>query len=92
MIGFDHATLSEDPLENATELLHRLQEIKYPYPPRIDIITHSRGGLVARSLMEHLLPLSDFQASFERVIFVAVTNGGTQLAEALQYRPKLMVT
>ncbi|MFZ5878309.1 MAG: DUF7379 domain-containing protein [Chloroflexota bacterium] len=81
VLGFDHATLSEDPLENATDLLKRLQAIQWPHPPRFDVITHSRGGLVARSLLEHLLPLSDFKASFERVIFVAVTNGGTKLAE-----------
>ena len=81
VIGFDHATLSDDPLENATDLLNRLQMIDWTYTPRFDIITHSRGGLVARSLMEHLLPLSKFKAVIERVIFVAVTNGGTKLAE-----------
>ncbi|HNC08855.1 MAG TPA: hypothetical protein PLX14_09135, partial [Anaerolineales bacterium] len=81
VIGFDHATLSEDPLENATDLLHCLQAIRWPVPPRFDVITHSRGGLVIRSLLEHLLPLDDFSPAFERVIFVAVTNGGTQLAK-----------
>ena len=81
MIGFDHATLSDDPLENASDLLGRLQGVAWPHPPRFDVITHSRGGLVLRSLTEHLLPLANFQARFERVIFVAVTNGGTRLAE-----------
>lgn len=81
VIGFDHATLSDDPLENATDLLTRLQGANWPHPPRFDVITHSRGGLVLRSLTEHLVPLANFPARFERVIFVAATNGGTQLAE-----------
>ncbi len=81
VIGFDHATLSDDPLENATDLLKRLQSIDWPHPPRFDVITHSRGGLVLRCLTEHLLPLANFPARFERIIFVAATNGGTRLAE-----------
>ncbi len=81
VIGFDHPTLSGDPLENATDLLTRLQNIAWPHPPRFDVITHSRGGLVVRSLTEHLLPVANFQATVERIIFVAATNGGTQLAE-----------
>ncbi|WP_165069612.1 DUF7379 domain-containing protein [Paludisphaera rhizosphaerae] len=81
VIGFDHATLSNDPLENASDLLARLQSISWPHPPRLDVVTHSRGGLVLRSLSEHLLPLASFPVLIERVVFVAVTNGGTRLAE-----------
>ena len=81
VIGFDHATLSEDPLENATDLLSRLEGIDWKYPPHIDVVTHSRGGLVIRSLLEELLPLTESKVHFERVIFVAAANGGTNLAE-----------
>ncbi len=60
VIGFDHPTLSDDPLENASDLLARLQKIGWAHPPRFDVIAHSRGGLVVRSLIEQLLPLGNF--------------------------------
>ena len=41
VLGFDHPTLSVDPLANATELLNRLQSQSWPLSPQIDIITHS---------------------------------------------------
>jgi hypothetical protein len=81
VIGFDHATLSEDPLENANDLLGRLEAIHWKYPPHVDVITHSRGGLVIRSLLEELLPLVESKVHFERIIFVAAPNGGTNLAK-----------
>ncbi|MBI1765753.1 MAG: hypothetical protein HYR56_30480 [Acidobacteria bacterium] len=86
VIGFDHQTLSEDPLANATELLKQLQGYAWPFNPQIDIITHSRGGLVTRSLIEHLLPLSPWKPQLGRVIFVAATNGGTLLAEPANWK------
>ena len=82
VIGFDHPTLSVDPLANATDLLDRLTSgAAWVHPPHIDVICHSRGGLVFRSLIEDLLPLSNWKAKFGTVIFVAVTNGGTHFAE-----------
>lgn len=81
ILGYDHATLSEGPLSNATELLGLLEGVNWKHPPHFDVITHSRGGLVVRSLLEYLLPLSSWQAHFDRVVFVAATNGGTRLAE-----------
>lgn len=81
VIGFDHATLSEDPLQNAQQLLKAFKSVTWPAPPHFDIITHSRGGLVARCLIEKLLPQGDWQPKFNRVIYVASTNGGTLLAE-----------
>lgn len=81
VLGFDHSTLSVDPLKNATDLLARLRRIKWPQPPLIEIVAYSRGGLVARSLIEHLLPGSSWRAKIGRVVFVGCTNGGTQLAE-----------
>lgn len=81
VLGFDHPTLSVDPLKNATDLLARLRRVKWPHPPLIDIVAFSRGGLVARSLIEHLLPGSRWGATIGRVVFVGCTNGGTQLAE-----------
>ena len=82
VIGFDHPTLSEDPLANATDLLRRLKSAADGAPPPyLDVVVHSRGGLVVRSLLEHLLPLSDWRPRIGRVVFVAAPNGGTLLAE-----------
>jgi hypothetical protein len=80
VIGFDHATLSVTPMQNASDLLARLERQKWPRPPMIDAISYSRGGLVFRSLVEGALPASNFQYTVNRAIFVACTNGGTELA------------
>ena len=80
VIGFDHPTLSEDPLANARDLLQRLDLDRLAHPPRIDAISYSRGGLVLRSLLEDLLPSLASKPEIRRAIFVAVVNGGTLLA------------
>ncbi|GCE44126.1 hypothetical protein Rhow_008424 [Rhodococcus wratislaviensis] len=81
VLGFDHPTLSLDPLENAGDLLRRLSTADVATPPTVDVLCYSRGGLVARSLIEHLLPSSTWRANPGRVVFVGATNGGTALAE-----------
>lgn len=86
VLGFNHATLSEDPSTNAEELLASLLGYDWKQPPHIDVIAHSRGGLVFRSLVEQLLPSSGWQAHFDRAIFVACTNGGTQLASVENWK------
>lgn len=79
--GFDHRTLSEDPVANAAEILAHLEAIDWPRPPVVDAVSYSRGGLVFRSLVEHLLPISRFRGRPERSVFVGCANGGTQLAK-----------
>ncbi|UCF66810.1 MAG: hypothetical protein JSV80_13640 [Acidobacteriota bacterium] len=81
VLGFDHRTLSEDPLSNAVAVLDALERLRGAHPLEIDIVAFSRGGLVARSLIEHLLPVTQGLAKIGRVVFVASTNGGTRLAE-----------
>ena len=79
--GFDHRTLREDPLLNAQQLLDKLAVYKGK-PVVIDIITHSRGALVVRSLVEKLLPASGNKLlRVGKVVFVGSTNEGTLLAE-----------
>ena len=80
VIGFDHRTLSVDPLANARDLLARLSASRVD-GAAVDVICHSRGGLVARSLVERLLPASSWRGSVDRIVFVGVPNGGTNLAE-----------
>jgi hypothetical protein len=81
VIGFDHRTLSRDPLENALDLLDRLSARRLDFAPAIDIVSYSRGALVARSLIEYVLPSSAWHADIGTVVFVGGTNAGTQLAE-----------
>jgi hypothetical protein len=80
IIGFDHRTLSADPLANARDLLARLS-VSQADGAVVDVICHSRGGLVARSLVERLLPAASWSGSVNRIVFVGVPNGGTNLAE-----------
>lgn len=80
LIGYDHSTLSEDPFENATDLLQRLS-VNTASPIHIDAVCFSRGALVYRALTERALPGAGLNAQFGRVIFAASTNGGTKLAE-----------
>jgi hypothetical protein len=88
VIGFDHHTLSVDPRANATELLAALRALDLPFAPHIDVITHSRGGLVYRSLAELVLPgvAEHFRPRTERVLFVGVPNAGTTLADPKHWR------
>ena len=76
--GFDHFTVSVSPEQNANELLAVL-------PQRgavtIDVVTHSRGGLVLRNLVERRQLLDD-SARFVlgHAVLVASPNEGTPLA------------
>lgn len=79
IIGFDHPTLSETPLENAIDLVERLG--RFERPMHIDAVMHSRGGLVYRSLAELLLPASATKPELGPAVFVGVPNSGTSLAE-----------
>jgi len=80
VFAFDHHSLSHDPARNAKELASRL-------PPGIsldvDIICHSRGGLVARELAERgaAYGLTPDRFKVGRVVFVGAANAGTILAQ-----------
>jgi bacillolysin len=79
VIGFDHATLGEDPHENAVDLVERLG--RFENAMKIDAVTYSRGGLVLRSMLEEILPTSAKKPEVGSAVFVAVPNSGTLLAE-----------
>ena len=84
VLAFDHWTLSKSPLENAQMLLRMLPPWIAGDKHPLDIVTHSRGGLVARALVQ--LPLGDgadavrIGGAVKRVIFVGTPNFGTSLA------------
>jgi hypothetical protein len=85
VIAFDHPTLSASPLDNARWLLARMPRVK----TQMDVVSHSRGGLVARLLAEQPTGagLDAPTLQVRRVVFAGVPNGGTLLAD-----PDHMVT
>ncbi len=76
IFAFNHFTMSEKPEENALALLSALPSSGGPW--EFDVITHSRGGLVLRSLVELGLKNS---ARFRpgRIVLTASPNAGTPL-------------
>lgn len=81
ILAFDHFTVSEDPRQNVEWLLKRIPE---GANLDLDIICHSRGGLVGRVLAEKQseLSLGSRTVRVRKVVFVAAPNGGTLLTDA----------
>jgi hypothetical protein len=80
LFAFDHPTIATDPDANVRELLRRLPGEGWD----LDIIAHSRGGLVARALVERhddSRTEAPARVRVERVVFLGVPNAGTPLAD-----------
>jgi hypothetical protein len=79
LYAFDHFTLSHSPERNIAEFVSRLpQGAKFDS----DIVCHSRGGLVARELVERKAANGlDNRLDVGKVVFVGAANAGTILAE-----------
>lgn len=77
--AFNHFSVSQTPEENALDLIAGL-----PKPATFDVITHSRGGLVLRNLVERQGALGAMASNFQlgRAVLVAAPNIGTPLATA----------
>jgi hypothetical protein len=80
LFAFDHPTVSVDPVENARQFL---SAIPAGVHLDVDIVSHSRGGLVARILSGELalpdLPTDRIKA--RRIIFAGTPNTGTPLVD-----------
>ena len=80
VFAFDHFSLSDDPRQNVEWFFDHV-----PDGTRldVDVICHSRGGLVARTLAEREaeFSLGRRDLTVRRVVFVAVPNAGTVLAD-----------
>ena len=78
MFAFDHFSLSRTPEQNARMLLEGLPEQTTTF----DVVTHSRGGLVLRNLVERANQFGDLSRRFKlgRAVLVASPNEGTPLA------------
>ena len=84
VLGFDHKTLSVDPLQNARQLDELLAPFAASTALTVDVVCHSRGGLVTRSLAEKVLPSAgrgSTLATTDRIVFLGATNAGTHLAD-----------
>lgn len=77
--GFNHFSISRTPEENARLLLEGLPA---SFRGTFDVVTHSRGGLVLRQLVEGAASLGRNARRFQvgRAVLVASPNGGTPLA------------
>ena len=82
ILSFDHPTVSVSSMLNALDLRNALGESAGP----VDIVCHSRGGLVARWWMEALDP---FPGRTRRCVFVASPLRGTSLASPPRLRAGL---
>lgn len=93
VFGYDHWTISKTPSENAIDLLKAIPE---GANWTVDVVSHSRGGLITRTLFanpndQHLPQTEDLRqiaalrqgkiANVGDVIFVAGANQGSPLAE-----------
>jgi hypothetical protein len=81
VFGFDHFTLSRTPEENARMFAGALPGEE---PFLFDVVAHSRGGLVLRTLLERPAEAGPAASRFAcgRVVLAAVPNLGTPLASA----------
>ncbi|WP_420456328.1 DUF7379 domain-containing protein [Rubrivirga sp.] len=79
VFAFDHFTLSHDPDTNVRWLVEHLPD---DVSLDVDVVCHSRGGLVSRVLAERQSELSLGARSVDvgTVVFVASPNAGTALA------------
>ena len=73
VVFYDHPTLEVSPVINAIDLEHVFRSSR----ATVDIICHSRGGLVARWWAE---ALSNSSTRLDRVVFVGSPLAGTSLA------------
>jgi hypothetical protein len=84
IIGLDHPTACVSPTENAAWFLKQV-------PPAVkldlDVVSHSRGGLVARSLAKQAEEAGPDKAAVmvKNIVFAATPNGGTEITDTKQW-------
>ena len=89
IIGYDHPTVSVDPLKNAAEFLAQIPD---GITLDVDIVCHSRGGLVARCLAGGTAAAGDQFAvkgtdkvKVGKIIFAATPNGGSSITDPAKW-------
>lgn len=83
VLAFDHFTISETPHENVEWLAQQLGELAEGSGPlTLDVVSHSRGGLVGRALAERAADLGlEGRVSVRTLVMVGTPNAGTALAD-----------
>lgn len=76
VLGFDHKTLSKSPGQNGSELADALDVHFGGARHEMNILSHSRGGLVARAMLES----SANRQPVNRLLMYGTPNDGTPLA------------
>ena len=79
ILAFDHPTLSVSPILNGLDLARLFADVNSP----VDVICHSRGGLVTRWWLE---AFGGAKIGPRRVVFVSSPLGGTSLASPSKIR------
>jgi hypothetical protein len=79
VIAFDHPTLADSPIDNAREFLKLVGN----HALEVDIVCHSRGGLVTRSIAERPDDLGTLAPNLKvgTAVLVGATSNGTALAD-----------
>jgi hypothetical protein len=77
IIGYDHPTASVSPKTNAEWFLQQIPNVNL----ELDVVCHSRGGLVARSMAAQSAGLHTATRSVNvrNIVFAATPNGGSQI-------------
>ncbi len=77
IIGWNHPSVSVDPVKNAIRFN---EHVGTDVVPTVDVLCHSRGGLVARLVAgEKAAPAASVTA--RKIVFVGTPNAGTVLVE-----------
>lgn len=78
VLAFDHPTVSVTPTENAAQFAEMIRQAGLT----VDIVAHSRGGLVARVLTERpdAIGLPPGSLDVRRLVMAGTPNQGTPLA------------
>lgn len=87
VIAYDHPTIADDPIENA----RRFFEIAGDRELELDVVCHSRGGLVSRAIAERPGDLAGQapNVGVRSIVLVGVPNAGTILADAKHWNELL---
>lgn len=84
VFAFDHHTLSVDPVHNVRQFLEMASRRAPGARFDLDVVCHSRGGIVARTLAERpaFAELDASSVDVRRILFVGTPNNGTVLANS----------
>ena len=80
VFALDHPTVSQTPVDNVKWFMDQIPD---GTQLDLDIISHSRGGLLARTLVEHGADFADRgqRLRYDRVVMVGSPHAGTALAD-----------